>query len=99
MEERARAGQHGGSGGRAEDGLEDVRRRGGGGGRVGRRVEGEDDRQDYGERRLTAFGYVDGRCVSIVYTMRNEICRIISARPASRRERRSYAQARAKLEE
>lgn len=64
-----------------------------------RRIEGEDDRRNYGEPRLTTYGYVDGRCLSVVYTMRGETGRLISARPASRRERRSYDQARAQLEE
>jgi uncharacterized DUF497 family protein len=53
-------------------------------------VEQTDDRRDYGEPRYVAIGMVDGRLISVVYTMRSEHIRIISVRLAERRERRLY---------
>jgi uncharacterized DUF497 family protein len=53
-----------------------------------------DDREDYGELREISIGVVDGAAVlTVVHTDREGIRRIISARPATRRERRQYAQA------
>ena len=46
------------------------------------------DRHD--EIRYQVFGYVDGREVAVACTLRSEICWIISARRASRKERRQY---------
>jgi uncharacterized protein len=49
------------------------------------------DPRGYGERRHRAVGTVEGRVLLVVYTMRgSQICRIISARRASRRERTAY---------
>lgn len=59
----------------------------------------EDDRRDYGERRSIVTGVVDGRCLTVACARRGDTCRIISARPASRRERRLYDWVRAKQEE
>jgi hypothetical protein len=42
------------------------------------------------EPRCRAIGMVEGVVLSVVYTMRGDVCRIISARRASRRERRAY---------
>ncbi len=58
------------------------------------RIE-EDDRRDYGERQLLATGVVDGIELVVVYTDRIDgdgelVRRIISARRASRKERRAY---------
>ena len=53
-----------------------------------------DTRQDYGEERVRAIGVVDGCAVAVLFTMRGERCRLISARRASRRERKTYRQAR-----
>jgi hypothetical protein len=48
--------------------------------------------RSYGERRYKAIGVVNGRLLFIAYTMRGDnLCRIISARRASRRERASYS--------
>ena len=47
-----------------------------------------DDRKDYGEVRLCALGYLEGFVLLIVYTMRGECTRIISARLASKEERK-----------
>jgi len=49
------------------------------------------DPRSYGETRYIAVGMVEGRILAVVYTMRgNQICRIIGARRASRRERTAY---------
>jgi uncharacterized protein len=53
-------------------------------------VEREDDSRDYGEPRFNLLGMVDSRVLFVVYTMRGEIIRIISAREAEPYERRLY---------
>jgi uncharacterized protein len=57
----------------------------------GRVIEREDARFDYGERRIVAVGEVEGHFLSVVYT---EVGpgrrRIISARPANRKERKRW---------
>lgn len=46
------------------------------------------------EARYFAFGRTDGgRLLTVVFTVRGQFLRVISARPMSRRERRGYAQA------
>jgi hypothetical protein len=50
-----------------------------------------DERKDYGERRCIAVGEANGHVLIIVFTIRNGIFRIISARKANSRERRKYA--------
>ncbi|GAA0586690.1 BrnT family toxin [Caenispirillum bisanense] len=53
-----------------------------------------DDRRDYGEARWIATGAIEGVTLTVVYTVRPvEICRIISARRASREEREAYREA------
>ena len=52
-----------------------------------------DDRQDYGEIRIIAIGVSEGRELTVVYTMRSEAVRIISARRAREDERKVYRQA------
>jgi len=56
------------------------------------------DLRSYGERRYQAIGAARGVILFVAYTMRGrDICRIISARRASRRERAAYTlQARAR---
>ena len=49
-----------------------------------------DSRFIYGEDRYVALGRVDGRVLTIVYTMRNDVIRIISARKANSREVKKY---------
>jgi uncharacterized DUF497 family protein len=49
-----------------------------------------DMRQDYGESRSIAFGFVDLRLICLVYTMRENTLRIISMRKANSRERKIY---------
>jgi uncharacterized protein len=62
------------------------------------RLEYPDDRRDYGEQRTRVIGRVAGRIVlAVVYTDRNGVKRIISARRASRRERRTYHQSQATI--
>lgn len=50
-----------------------------------------EDRSAVGERRFIATGldYL-GRVLTVVYTFRQEAVRLISARQATRRERRAY---------
>jgi uncharacterized DUF497 family protein len=49
-----------------------------------------DDRRDYGERRMNAFGLVQDRLFACTYTFRNDTRRIISVRRASRQEQRLW---------
>lgn len=53
-------------------------------------LEKTDDRQDYGEVRVKAIGEVSGRVLAVIYTDRNDMRWIISARPASRKERKLW---------
>ena len=50
----------------------------------------EDTRQDYGEPRINALGRSEGRILYVVYTRRNSVIRIISARKANKDERAEY---------
>lgn len=54
------------------------------------RVTRRDDRHDYGEDRFITTGDIDGRLVVVVFTVRGEVIRIISARRANPRERRRH---------
>lgn len=49
-----------------------------------------DARKNYGETRLVALGIFDEFILLVVYTMRGENIRIISARRANEEERRVY---------
>jgi uncharacterized DUF497 family protein len=49
-----------------------------------------DDRRDYGEVRINAFGPVANRLFVCTYTMRGETYRLISVRKASRQEQRTW---------
>ena len=49
-----------------------------------------DNRRDYGEKRIVAMGTVEDVILYVVYTVRDGIWRIISARRANRRERKKY---------
>ena len=49
-----------------------------------------DDREDYGEDRYSIIGMVEGRILTVAYTLRNGTIRIISARGAEPNERRRY---------
>ena len=50
----------------------------------------DDDRQDYGERRLVTVGRLAGRMVVVVWTPRDGARHIISMRKANDREQRRY---------
>ncbi|WEK38702.1 MAG: BrnT family toxin [Candidatus Brevundimonas colombiensis] len=50
----------------------------------------EDDRQDYGERRLITIGRLIDRMVVLVWTPRGDARHIISMRKANDREQRRY---------
>ena len=56
------------------------------------RTEIIDDREDYGEERWSTVGHAGDRLLSVVYTMRQggRVTRLISARPATRREAHEY---------
>ncbi len=49
-----------------------------------------DLRKDYSESRWKIIGKVYGVIISVIYTIRNEAIRIISARRASKNERKEY---------
>lgn len=53
-------------------------------------IEFIDDRQNYGETRYIIIGMTNDRMLTVVYTMRDENIRIISARKAEPHERRYY---------
>lgn len=52
---------------------------------------GEDLREDYGEKRFEAIGYVGQRLHVVVYAHRAETVRVISFRKANKREVGRYA--------
>ena len=56
-------------------------------------VVATDDRQDYGEIRELAVGFVGNRIHVLVFTMRGEACHVISLRKANKREIRAYVEA------
>ncbi|MBB4301105.1 hypothetical protein GGD81_000120 [Rhodobium orientis] len=45
------------------------------------------------EERLLAIGLLEGVEIAVIYTIRNQNCRVISARRARKNERRAYHQA------
>jgi uncharacterized protein len=56
----------------------------------GATLEIVDDRLNYGETRIRCLGEIEGRVYVVVYTWRGVDRRIISARKANARERRTY---------
>jgi len=61
----------------------------------GEAVETLDDRFDYGEERWLALGPIDGKLYAIAFSPRGEDkVHVINLRPATRKERRAYVQAR-----
>lgn len=57
-------------------------------------MDAVDSRADYGERRIISIGELsDVAIIVVVHTDRDGICRIISARPAKRTERKAYDEA------
>jgi uncharacterized protein len=53
-------------------------------------VEREDERRDYGEKRVVAYGEVNGVVLCVIYTWRGGVRRISSARRARWDERKDY---------
>ncbi|CEF40194.1 protein of unknown function DUF497 [Acetobacter senegalensis] len=49
-------------------------------------IERPDDRKDYGEPRIRAAGLIEGVPFMVVYTLRGDSLRIISARKMHRKE-------------
>ncbi len=55
------------------------------------RIEDIDDSVDYGEERTRTIGMTRGNILFVVTTMRDkDLCRIISARKATRHEQNRY---------
>lgn len=52
-----------------------------------------DERNDYGEIRMCAIGYIGNRLYYVVYVDRDEARRLISLRKANMREVKRYAEA------
>ena len=50
----------------------------------------QDHRWDYDEERYQLLGKIEQRVFFVVYTVRNSVIRIISARKANRREVKDY---------
>jgi uncharacterized protein len=53
-------------------------------------VEWADERENYGEDRYNITGMVQGRLITVTFTIRETRIRIISARKAEPMERRRY---------
>lgn len=56
----------------------------------GRTVEWQDQRHDWGEERMVAVAKIDEMFVTVIYTDRGDVRRIISARPARKKERERW---------
>jgi hypothetical protein len=56
----------------------------------GRTLEKLDDRRDYGEVRMQAIGQIGRDVLFVVYTDRGDARHVISARLASRKERKLW---------
>ncbi len=54
------------------------------------RIEDEDRRQPHDPPRFNTVGLVDGLCINVTFAVRGDVAVIISARQASRKERRRY---------
>ena len=59
------------------------------------RLDEPDGRKDYGEERRIVIGEIEGRVFVVVYTLRGEVIRLISARKSNEREKRKYRALRA----
>jgi uncharacterized DUF497 family protein len=49
-----------------------------------------DTRKDYGEARFIALGFISERLFSMVFTVRDDVLRVISLRKANKREVKRY---------
>lgn len=54
------------------------------------RQSSEDNRKNYGENRFITIGKISSVVIVLVYTHKDNIIRIISARLANRKEREKY---------
>lgn len=54
---------------------------------LGRVLSQVDEREDYGETRIKAIGEAEGIVLAVIYTDREDVRWIISARKANRKER------------
>jgi len=54
------------------------------------RLSFEDARKEYREKRIITVGLIGKNVCVVVYTIRNDFIRLISARKANERERRRY---------
>ncbi len=50
-----------------------------------------DGQREYGEERWQGVGWMKGRLISLVYTERGDVMRIISARKAMEHEKKEYS--------
>ena len=57
-------------------------------------LDTEERSMDYGEIRRRIVGIGNGIFLTVIYTERNDVIRIISARRATRSERREYEDAK-----
>lgn len=64
-----------------------------------RRVDLDATQPGQGEMRWKVVGTVGRKLITVVYTMRAGAVRIISARPANKKELKRYGQARLRSEE
>jgi len=53
-----------------------------------------DDREDYGEVRIRAIGFLDGRLYALVFVQEGEDIRAISLRKVTRHEEKEYEESR-----
>jgi uncharacterized protein len=53
-----------------------------------------DDREDYGEMRVRAIGFLDARLYVLVFALHGEDIRAISLRKATRNEQKEYEESR-----
>lgn len=53
-----------------------------------------DDRFDYGEERFVLIGLVRGRCLTVVHTQHDDVCRLISAWLSTKAEHDAYFEAK-----
>ncbi len=51
-----------------------------------------DDREDYGEVRYKAAGFMNGRLHAFIFTMQGTVFRAISLRTATKQEHKEYAE-------
>lgn len=53
-------------------------------------IEWPDTRTDYGEVRMNAIGETNGKVLRVIYTVRGDVVRIITAWKADRRDRQRW---------